>query len=67
MSAGERGDLRMPAQVEDRLDAGHLFPRADHLCRSPAAEGQAQGFDDDRLPGAGLAGEHVQSLVEVHV
>ena len=39
-------------------------PGAHHFLRSPVAEKQVDGVDDDRLAGARLAGEHVEARAE---
>ncbi len=43
--------------VEDRGDGGALAAAGDHLAVDPAAEGEPQPGDAERLPRAGLAGQ----------
>ena len=55
------------ALLEDRLDGGGVLPGSHQVARGAAAEQQADGFDQDRFAGAGLAGEDVQAGLELDV
>jgi hypothetical protein len=48
-------------QLEDGLDGRSLLARPDEIGRGALAEDEAQGIDQDRLAGAGLAGEQGQA------
>ena len=50
--------------VEDRLDAGGIGPGADLVGGGARAERECDGVDDQRLAGAGLAGEHREARRE---
>ena len=49
---------------EDRFDRRGVLAGAHEVSRRPPAEEQADGLDEDRLPGPGFAREHVQAGVE---
>src|SRR5437867_12434149 len=54
-----------PAIFEDGFDGGGVFSRADQVARRTAAEEQAYGFDEDRLPCTGFAGQDVEPGLEI--
>ena len=54
-----------PAALEDRLDRGGVLAGADEVAGGAPAEQQADGLDEDRLAGAGLAGQDVEARVEL--
>ena len=58
---------RRLAQIEGRGDLGPLGPVADHFRSAAAAGQQLQRIDQDRFAGAGLAGEHRESRVELEL
>ena len=53
--------------LECRLDEGPGRAGANQVPASPLADQQAERADDDRLAGAGLAGQHVEAVVELDV
>ena len=64
-----RGDLAAHQQLfaaafEDRFDRRGVFAGADEVAGGAAAEQQSDRLDEDRLAGAGLAGQDVQAGVE---
>ena len=68
-AAALRGDLAPHQQLfsaafEDRFDRRDVFAGADEVAGGAPAEQQSDRFDEDRLAGAGLAGQHVQAGVE---
>ena len=61
-----RGDLAadeqlLAAALEDGLDGGGVLAGADEVARGAAAEQQSDGLDENRLAGAGLAGQDVEA------
>ena len=50
---------------ENRFDRGLRLAGADQISGGAGAEEQADGFDEDGLPGAGLAGEDVEPGFEL--
>ena len=69
-AAALRGDLAADEQLfaaalEDRFDGRGVLAGADEVARGAAAEQQADGLDEDRLAGAGFAGQDVQAGVEL--
>ena len=54
-------------RVEASLDAGRGSTVADERGGAPLAQGEQQPHGHHRLPGAGLAGEHVQARRELQV
>src|SRR5690606_28361527 len=52
------------ADVEDRRDPGAGGPGADQICGDARTEDGTEGIDDDRLAGAGLAGQGVEAGAE---
>ena len=53
-----------PAVLEDRFDRRGVLAGAHQVARGASPEQQADGFDEDRLAGAGLAGQDVEAGVE---
>ncbi len=70
-AAALRGDLAPDEQfVAVRLSkiastVGDLFAGPDEVAGGAAAEQQADGLDEDRLAGAGLAGQDVEARLEL--
>ena len=59
--------IGLVADVKQRLHNGGIFKGADHLRARPVSQQESHGPDDDRFPGAGFAGNHGQTPVEVHL
>ena len=71
-AAALRGDLAADEQfvarrlvLEDRLERGAVLARPDEVGRGAAAEEQADRLDEDRLAGAGFAGQDVEARAEL--
>ena len=69
-AAALRGDFApddqlLAAAFEDRFDGRAVLAGPDQVAGRSAAEEQADGFDEDRLAGAGFAGEHVEPRLEL--
>ena len=54
----------LPAAVEDRFDGRRVLAGPHEVARRSPAEQQADGFDQNRLAGAGFARQDVQARVE---
>ena len=65
---GQQGRYRrLAGRAEDRADRRLRGTRADQLPIRPAAERQPERVEQDRLAGAGLAGQHAQPALELEV
>ena len=69
-AAALRGDLARRAALRRRArrslrSIAGVFAGPDEVGRGAPAEQQADRFDEDRLPGAGFAGQDVQAGVEL--
>src|SRR5262249_44442026 len=60
-------ELTAVGSLKDRLDRGAVFTRPDELGGGASAYQEPDGTDEDGLPGAGLAGEDVETWFELQL
>jgi hypothetical protein len=54
------------AHIEQGLYSGRVFTRPDGICISPASKDEVERVNDDRLAGAGLPGQDIETWVKLN-